>query len=101
MFHSKIFITGEIAKIEGREVFRINEDSIMYFGSHNFSAAAFGSFEKGDTQVSMSNYELGVVFNPRKLTYEEKEEIFNSMIINVNSRYYDSKKDYPLINEFN
>ena len=101
VFHSKIFITGEIAKIEGREVFRINEDSIMYFGSHNFSAAAFGSFEKGDTQVSMSNYELGVVFNPRKLTYEEKEEIFNSMIINVNSRYYDSKKDYPLINEFN
>ena len=97
IFHSKCFITGERDK---NGIFQINDNSIFYFGSHNFSAAALGSYEKGDTQVSIANYELGIIFNPLKITLEEKREIYNSLILNFDSRYYNKEKDYPFINEF-
>ena len=95
VFHSKIFITGDKKK----GYFDINDNSIIYFGSHNFSAAAFGNFEKNDKQISIANYELGIIFNPNKISLYEKKEIFNSLIINFSSRYY-NKSDEPYIFDF-
>lgn len=100
VFHSKCFITYSNKQQEEKEVDDgITDDSIIYFGSHNFSVAAWGSFEKSDSQISIANYELGIVFDPIKITYEEKKSIYNSLILNMNSRHY-SQNDYPFLNDF-
>lgn len=44
----------------------INDDTCIYFGSHNFSPAAWGKYEKDFTQLSMINSELGVLIPPMK-----------------------------------
>ncbi|MCQ2821525.1 MAG: tyrosyl-DNA phosphodiesterase 1 [archaeon] len=93
VLHSKAFITGEINNGQ----FSINDNSLIYFGSHNFSTAAFGNYEKNDTQISVANYELGIIFKPKKIRLEEKEEIFNSLLVNYNSRDY-GEEDQPFIN---
>lgn len=102
VFHSKCFITCNNKSSHDKtqkEEEKITDDSIIYFGSHNFSVAAWGTFEKGDSQISIANYELGIVFNPIKTTYEEKVKIYNSLILNMNSRYY-NENDYPFLNDF-
>jgi hypothetical protein len=98
VFHSKIFITGDSNE---KGEFIIDDNSIFYFGSHNFSAAAIGNFEKENQQVSTANYELGVIFNPRKLRKEEKEELFNMLLFNFNTPKYENAKDeQPYLNDF-
>jgi tyrosyl-DNA phosphodiesterase-1 len=97
IFHSKFFITGTKDK-NGN--FNINKNSLLYFGSHNFSAAAWGNYEKKDDQISMSNYELGILFDLNKLNLYEKQNIFNSIILNVNSNYYEENQDEPFLQNF-
>jgi tyrosyl-DNA phosphodiesterase-1 len=89
VWHSKLFIACDEGDLD---VNTISDHSIMYFGSHNLSPSAWGNFEKNNTQVSMANYELGVLFNPIKLRYEEKQEIISSLLMNLNSCYYDGEK---------
>jgi tyrosyl-DNA phosphodiesterase-1 len=48
-----------------------NDKYYAYIGSHNFSAAAFGKLQKNETQIHISNYELGVMFKPRKFEKSE------------------------------
>ena len=98
VFHSKFFITGFKDK---NGDFNINNESLLFFGSHNFSAAAWGNYEKNNTQISMSNYELGILFNSNKLNLYEKKNIFNSIILNVNSNFYKENEDEPFLNFFN
>lgn len=43
---------------------KITDDTILYFGSHNFSAAAWGNLEKNETQIAIANWEIGVLFGP-------------------------------------
>ena len=81
IFHSKFFISSDNTE-------KASDNMIFYFGSHNFSIAAWGSFEKNDSQLSIANYELGIVFNPIKLKFEEKEKILKSLLINLNSSNY-------------
>ena len=57
--HIKVFIITE-------EDNSINDDTIIYFGSHNFSPAAWGKYEKDYSQISISNVELGVLVPPMK-----------------------------------
>jgi tyrosyl-DNA phosphodiesterase-1 len=85
-------------KIKSIPQIEIDDNSIFYFGSHNISIAAWGTLEKKDTQISMANYELGIIFNPLLLTYEEKQKISNSLLVNLNSEFY-SNSDSPWINE--
>jgi hypothetical protein len=49
----------------------------------------------------MSNYELGILFNSNKLNLYEKKNIFNSIILNVNSNFYKENEDEPFLNFFN
>lgn len=85
IFHSKFFICGDHNQIHPNG---ISDNTIFYFGSHNFSVAAWGNFEKNDSQVSIANYELGILFNPIKLRFEEKQNIVKSLLVNLNSSFY-------------
>lgn len=96
VFHSK-FIIASGSNDEGE--IHITDNTIFYFGSHNLSQAAWGNLEKNDSQVAMANFELGVVFNPLKLRYEEKINLYKSLILNLNSNYY-AKEDIAWIQEF-
>lgn len=93
VFHSKIFITGKRNK-NGK--FILNNDSFIYIGSHNFSSSAWGNYEKNDTQISIANYELGVIFDCNVLTFEEKLDIYNNLLFNFDCPRY-SDKDIPFI----
>lgn len=57
--HLKVFIVAE-------ENGDIDDDTYIYFGSHNFSPSAWGRYEKDYTQLSISNSELGVLIPPGK-----------------------------------
>ena len=61
--HLKVFIVAD-------ESGNIDDDTYIYFGSHNFSPSAWGRYEKDCTQISISNTELGVLIPPRKGKYE-------------------------------
>ena len=43
LFHAKIMIVND------KEDDKINDNSLLYFGSHNFSPSAWGNIEKGGT----------------------------------------------------
>ena len=93
VFHSKIFITGKRNK-NGK--FILNNDSIIYIGSHNFSTSAWGNYEKNESQISVANYELGVIFDCNALTFEEKLDIYNNLLFNFDCPKY-SDDDIPFI----
>jgi len=59
LYHAKYLVASR--KEDGHV---IDDDTLLYFGSHNFSAAAWGNMEKKNTQISIANWELGVVFGP-------------------------------------
>lgn len=42
----------------------IDDDTIIYFGSHNLTQGAWGRYEKDFTQLSINNSELGVLLPP-------------------------------------
>lgn len=101
VFHSKFIVSTFCTNSNEKGVCEeISDNSFFYFGSHNLSPSAWGSYEKNNTQISMANFELGVIFNPIKLRYEEKVKIFESLIINLNSKYYSNDDKPYLLNEF-
>ena len=95
VFHSKIFITG---KRNSKGKFILNNDSIIYIGSHNFSSSAWGYYEKNETQIAVANYELGVVFDNYVLSFEEKLYIYNNLLFNFDCPKY-SNEDMPFITQ--
>ena len=97
VFHSKIFITG---KKNSKGKFILNNDSIIYIGSHNFSASAWGNYEKNDSQISIANYELGVIFDCKVLSFEEKLDIYNNLLFNFDIPKY-SDEDIPFLTDIN
>lgn len=42
----------------------LRRPSWMYLGSHNLSKAAWGQLQKGESQLHVRSYELGVLFLP-------------------------------------
>ena len=95
VFHSKIFITGKRNKLNN---FILNKDSFIYIGSHNFSSSAWGNFEKNGTQISIANYELGIIFDVNLLSYQEKLDIYNNLLFNFDAPKY-TEDDIPFIAE--
>ena len=95
VFHSKIFITGNK---NSKGNFILNKDSIIYIGSHNFSASAWGNYEKNETQISIANYELGVIFDCHSLSFEEKLDIYNNFLFNFDCPKY-SEEDMPFLTD--
>ena len=77
---------------------QISDNSMLYFGSHNFSPSAWGNIEKKDTQISIANWELGIVFPPSPDSAKLKKEIMSQMTINMtNPQKYEKGDDQPFI----
>lgn len=93
IFHSKLIL------LLGKNN-EVTEDSLFYFGSHNFSPSAWGNFQKQYTQLSSANYELGLIFNPRRLSLNEKKDIFNSLVIKISSKEFE-KDQLPFMQNSN
>eukprot|EP00824_Muranothrix_gubernata_P000214 TRINITY_DN1026_c0_g1_i1.p3 TRINITY_DN1026_c0_g1~~TRINITY_DN1026_c0_g1_i1.p3 ORF type:complete len:173 (-),score=25.21 TRINITY_DN1026_c0_g1_i1:39-557(-) len=103
LFHCKAFILSFDHKIDDR--------SILYFGSHNLSKAAWGKMEKSGMvrdnnvcskrfhQMSIANYELGVLFNAGDGTKKMKKEILNTVQFEFPpQKYYDNDKPWYYTN---
>ncbi|TNV79388.1 hypothetical protein FGO68_gene12090 [Halteria grandinella] len=59
----------------------IDDQTVIYFGSHNLSTSAWGREEKGGTQIAIANWELGVVFGAAHESGQQKREIVESLNI--------------------
>ena len=75
----------------------ITDDSIVYVGSHNFTIAAWGAFEKGSSIVKSCNYELGCMFVPKKGTAKAKRDLVEKLGVNLESKDY-RESDQPFFN---
>jgi len=80
LFHAKVAILSRRHKL--------SDESILYFGSHNFTASAWGRFDKFSMQLIINNFELGVIFKPQKNSAEMKQRIVDSMMFNTNPEKY-------------
>ena len=69
--HSKVMVLSA-----GDEV---SDLDLVYFGSHNLSGAAWGVLEKGETQIYIKNYEIGIVFLPKEGSKDMKARIIRQM----------------------
>lgn len=76
----------------------IDDETLLYFGSHNFSPSAWGNQEKKDTQLHTANWELGIVFPPGIDTGGLKKQIMESMALDmIDPKKFDLPYDEPFI----
>ena len=80
--HSKVLIVTNTTDID--------DDSILYFGSHNLSSSAWGRYEKGETQIFMGNYELGIVFLPAAHSAAMKQAILSRLPFKYPATQYEA-----------
>jgi hypothetical protein len=57
----------------------INDDTIIYMGSHNMTKAAWGRFNATGDQLFVSNYEMGVVLPPRVGSAAKKQALVRKL----------------------
>ena len=84
--HSKVMIL--------HDRYEIQDSTVIYVGSHNFSGAAWGALEKGGKQISIKNYEIGVIFDSKEGSAEEKQRIVKRLPFNFPPKKY-SPTDRP------
>ena len=72
--HVKMFI---VSNSKGT----INDDTIIYIGSHNFTTAAWGKFELDNSSVFVSNYEMGVLIPSLKESSKAKQRLIDQFDI--------------------
>lgn len=76
----------------------IDDNTILYFGSHNFSINAWGKDELKGKQFSIANWELGVILLPEAGSKKRKQEIVESLNIKFPPTKYQSK-DIPFFGD--
>ena len=74
----------------------IDDDTIIYYGSHNFTSSAWGKYEKNRSQLLVSNTELGVLIPGRKGSKSIKENIVKGFSFKFPAKPYE-KDDQPWI----
>ena len=79
--------------------FEIDDDTVIYFGSHNFTASAWGKYEKNETVLQISNTELGVVFPCKPGSAALKQQIVGDLPFKYPPSKYPSVK-HPFFNDF-
>jgi tyrosyl-DNA phosphodiesterase-1 len=91
--HSKVMIlTGEE---EG-------DDDLVYIGSHNLSAAAWGVLEKKESQIYIKNFEIGVAFVPKEGSAALKKRLIGLMPFKVEpSRYDETDRPFYIDSDLN
>ncbi|KRX00629.1 hypothetical protein PPERSA_00856 [Pseudocohnilembus persalinus] len=55
----------------------INDNTVIYLGSHNFSQAAWGRLQLQMKQININNTELGILFPPQENSKQMKQQIVN------------------------
>lgn len=84
--HSKFFIVTQ-----GEE---ITDDTVIYLGSHNLTKSAWGKYSRDSYELQ--NYEMGVLFPPKKESAKMKQEIVDSLSFKIPSERYE-ESDLPYL----
>ena len=79
------------AMIISNENGEINDDTVMYIGSHNLTKAAWGRYEKFSHKIYLSNYELGVILPPFPNSKYVKRDIVSKMGFKYPARKYEKR----------
>lgn len=58
---------------------KVNDDTIIYVGSHNMTKAAWGRFTALGERVFVSNYELGVILPPAPGSASKKSDLMRKL----------------------
>ena len=61
----------------------ITDESLLYFGSHNFSPNGWGRVSPDGSLIHMVNWELGIVFPPKPGSADLKRRIIDSIPIRL------------------
>jgi len=95
LYHTKFIVAGQLAPFTGK--LAITDNTVLYFGSHNFSAGAWGNQElKNLVQLHMSNTELGILFPAQAESRTFKRLIFETLPLKLPPQPY-GKYDRPFI----
>jgi tyrosyl-DNA phosphodiesterase 1 len=81
------------------KTYTIDDDTIIYLGSHNFTPSAWGKVEKNDSVLSITNTELGVVFPPLPGSAARKQQIVKDLPFKFPPRKFPTDK-LPFFNTF-
>lgn len=76
--HGKIFIVLRNGKVD--------DDTVIYIGSHNFTKSAWGKMS--NKRYEVSNYELGVLYPPKANSAELKREIIEKFSFKIPAARY-------------
>jgi len=74
----------------------IDDETILYFGSHNFSPSSWGFIEGNKNQQMVPNWELGVLFMPKAGSKADKIRILESLNVKLPALKY-AEDDKPFI----
>ena len=72
----------------------VDDDTIVYIGSHNFTQSAWGKFEKNEEAVEVFNYELGLIWPSKPNSALGKKQMIESFGVNFPPQPY-SQHDTP------
>ena len=75
----------------------ISDDTVIYVGSHNLTASAWGSFSKDWKRIRCLNYELGLLFLSQKGTKNAKMDLVEKLGVNIEGEFY-GENDTPFFN---
>ena len=81
------------------DTWEVTDDTVIYFGSHNFTASAWGRYEKGDSVLALANTELGVLFPPKPGSAELKRSIVADLPFKFPPRKFKADEK-PFFNNF-
>jgi len=82
--HSKVFIVLHGSKVD--------DDTVIYIGSHNFTKSAWGKISRGKYEIW--NHELGVIFPAEKGSASLKRDIISKLSFKIPASDYD-ENDQP------
>lgn len=78
----------------------IDDNTALYFGSHNMSAAAWGKFEKKGHQLFIGNYELGIFFPPKVGSADQKRSLISRLPFKFPPERYEEGQQPWFINKY-
>lgn len=78
--------------------YEVNDDTIIYFGSHNCTRSAWGKLEANNTVINVSNTELGVFYAPKVGSAEVKKNIVRSLSFKFPPRKFE-KGECPFLTD--
>ena len=79
--------------------YTIDDDTIIYIGSHNFTPSAWGKVEKNESILSVTNTELGVVFPPQSGSAARKQTMVTDLPFSFPPRKFPADTQ-PFFNSF-